>query len=62
MTKHKTKPSTQYRCKLAYPQNSTQLYTYSTRGSSTKSRKIESQNYLMYIKDYLKKHKSLMKT
>ena len=62
MTKHKAKPSTQYRCKVTYPQNSRQLYTYVTRGSSTKSRKIESHSYLMYIKDYLKKHKSYAQT
>ena len=37
---------------------STQTYTYETIWSSTKSRKIELQSYLMYIKDYLKKHKS----
>ena len=36
----------------------TQAYTYETSWSSAKSRKIELQSYLMYIKDYLKKHKS----
>ena len=40
----------------------TQAYTYETSWSSTKSRKIELQSYLMYIKDYLKKHKSYAHT
>ena len=34
---------------------SRQAYTYETRWSSTKSRKIELQSYLIYIKAYLKK-------
>ena len=34
---------------------STQAYTDETSWSSTKSRKIELQSYLMYIKDYVKK-------
>ena len=41
---------------------STQAYTYETIWSSTKSRKIELQSYLMYIKAYLKKQKSYAQT
>ena len=40
----------------------TQAYTYETSWSSTKSRKIELQSYLMYIKDYVKKHRSYAQT
>ena len=36
----------------------TQVYAYETKWPSTKSRKIEWQSYLMYIKTYLKQHKS----
>ena len=36
----------------------TQVYAYETKWPSTKSRKIEWQSYLMYIKAYLKKHKA----
>ena len=41
---------------------STQVYAYETKWSSTKSRKIELHSYLMYIKDYLNKHKSYAQT